>query len=428
MLLPRADRSCQPVGVPEATERMCTRVQRTKQAEKSGAVRRHTLLAGGIAALVVGLAACGSSGGTGSGHGTSSGPIVVGTSTSMTGAAAAVCSPLTAGEKAWFTYANSHGGVAGRQVKLTVLDDGGDPSRAVGNAKTLISDGAAAVVGGCGSAPAAALASYLNAHQVPYLFPYGSLSMTPAPKYVFALFPPYAPQEQALIPEVMKKYGKGSLYAIVVTIPDESSIASAIKQSTKSVTGSTPQVATMPIAPPDVSPYVLKYASTRAPYLVLVLNASDGARVVKELADRNELPQHILSFTGMASEAYFSNIPAAAQGLNELPSPVAPAGSSGAKQCEAAFVASKVPESVGALEGCAQAQAVIATLKASGSDLSPGHIVSTLESFSSKDVGGVLPPLTFTSTNHVGERSLFLCTVKNGKLQEQSLMAMPASS
>lgn len=45
------------------------------------------------------------------------------------------------GEEAAVAYLNSHGGIFGKPVKLTVLDDGGDPTKAVSLAEQMISSG-----------------------------------------------------------------------------------------------------------------------------------------------------------------------------------------------------------------------------------------------------------------------------------------------
>lgn len=51
------------------------------------------------------------------------------------------------GLAAYVRYADAHGGVGGRPVELTLLDDGGDPGRAAANATRLDSAGALALVG-----------------------------------------------------------------------------------------------------------------------------------------------------------------------------------------------------------------------------------------------------------------------------------------
>src|ERR671920_803785 len=94
------------------------------------------------AALVVG---CGrgneGGGGGGGGGGTTTGvtdsEIHLGTSFPLSGPASAYAT-ITKGEKAYFDWVNSKGGVNGRKIKYTVLDDGYEPPRAVTNARRLV--------------------------------------------------------------------------------------------------------------------------------------------------------------------------------------------------------------------------------------------------------------------------------------------------
>jgi branched-chain amino acid transport system substrate-binding protein len=65
---------------------------------------------------------------------------VIGVSAAMTGPAAATYAPVVDAMKAYLEHLNGRGGVHGKQVKLVVLDDSAQPSRAAANAKRLLSD------------------------------------------------------------------------------------------------------------------------------------------------------------------------------------------------------------------------------------------------------------------------------------------------
>ncbi|MDP9283704.1 MAG: ABC transporter substrate-binding protein, partial [Actinomycetota bacterium] len=69
--------------------------------------------------------------------GVSSTTITIGSSGPLTGEAAAAAGVLK-GADAYFKYANSRGGVHGRKIKFTYLDDAYDPSKTVQNVRQLI--------------------------------------------------------------------------------------------------------------------------------------------------------------------------------------------------------------------------------------------------------------------------------------------------
>jgi branched-chain amino acid transport system substrate-binding protein len=78
----------------------------------------------------------GSAGSTASGS--SSAPISIGASLSLTGDFSADGQAFQQGYQLWVKDVNAAGGILGRQVKLTVLDDKSDPNQVVTNYQTLI--------------------------------------------------------------------------------------------------------------------------------------------------------------------------------------------------------------------------------------------------------------------------------------------------
>jgi branched-chain amino acid transport system substrate-binding protein len=102
---------------------------------------RRTLV--GLAALtLLTVAACGGSssgGSTSSGSGGSKGgTIVIGYDGDLSGPFAISGQGAIKGIQAYFAAANKAGGIAGKQVKLITLDDGGDPNRALSNVQQLL--------------------------------------------------------------------------------------------------------------------------------------------------------------------------------------------------------------------------------------------------------------------------------------------------
>jgi branched-chain amino acid transport system substrate-binding protein len=88
------------------------------------------------AACALGLSACG--------HASAKvaqaprGPVTIGVSLSVSGGFADPGRAALRGYQLWADTVNSDGGILGRQVQLTVLDDGSDPGRAARNYRTLI--------------------------------------------------------------------------------------------------------------------------------------------------------------------------------------------------------------------------------------------------------------------------------------------------
>ncbi len=108
---------------------------------------KNAMAAGALALSVGVLAACSSSsssttsatGGTPTGStSASTSPIVIGASLSLHGDFAADGQAFERGYQLWAADVNAKGGILGRQVKLTILDDNSSPNQVVTNYQTLI--------------------------------------------------------------------------------------------------------------------------------------------------------------------------------------------------------------------------------------------------------------------------------------------------
>ena len=91
-----------------------------------------------LAACSGGSSNTGGSGSSTASPGSSTAPINIGASLSLTGDFSADGQAFEKGYKLWVQDVNTHGGLLGRQVKLTILNDNSDPNQVVTNYQTLI--------------------------------------------------------------------------------------------------------------------------------------------------------------------------------------------------------------------------------------------------------------------------------------------------
>jgi branched-chain amino acid transport system substrate-binding protein len=96
--------------------------------------------------------------------------ITIGGTVPLSGPAVAFGS-VARGSDAYFKYVNAHGGVHGRKIVYTYLDDGYDPARTVLLTQQLVEqDGVFALFDTVGTDNALAIRQYVNARRVPDLF------------------------------------------------------------------------------------------------------------------------------------------------------------------------------------------------------------------------------------------------------------------
>jgi branched-chain amino acid transport system substrate-binding protein len=102
--------------------------------------------------------------------GVSSSQIQLGSSVPLSGEAAGAGN-VARGEEAYFKYVNDNGGVFGRKIKFTYLDDGYDPGRAVNNTIRLVQqEQVFAMFSSLGTNNNLAVRKLLNDAKVPQLF------------------------------------------------------------------------------------------------------------------------------------------------------------------------------------------------------------------------------------------------------------------
>ena len=146
--------------------------------------RRRVGVVAAAAALALVAAACGSSGSSSSNGSGSSGTtntasapgitksqILIGSHQPLTGVAAPGYSEIAPAANAYSQYVNAHGGIFGRKVKYTYLDDAYDPSKTVSVVHQLVlQDNVYAIFNGLGTPTHLAVVKFLNSEKIPDLF------------------------------------------------------------------------------------------------------------------------------------------------------------------------------------------------------------------------------------------------------------------
>jgi branched-chain amino acid transport system substrate-binding protein len=133
--------------------------------------RKGRLLAvSAVLALVAATAATAALGARNADPGITKTSIHIGGTFPLTGVASAY-KTIPAAESAYFAYVNAHGGVNGRKIDFTVLDDAYNPAQTVPDVQQLVEqDKVFALMGDLGTAPGLATWGYANQQKVPQVF------------------------------------------------------------------------------------------------------------------------------------------------------------------------------------------------------------------------------------------------------------------
>ncbi|HEX3795009.1 MAG TPA: ABC transporter substrate-binding protein [Acidimicrobiales bacterium] len=129
------------------------------------------VLAAGAMGAVLGVTALTTSAGAASTPGVTSNSISIGATVPLTGPAAPGYDEIAPAMNAVFKWVNAHGGVFGRKINYTYVDDGYNPANtATLTRKLVLQDNIFADVGSLGTPTQAAVQSFLNSQKVPQLF------------------------------------------------------------------------------------------------------------------------------------------------------------------------------------------------------------------------------------------------------------------
>jgi branched-chain amino acid transport system substrate-binding protein len=151
-----------------------------------------------VAALAAGILAVSSAQGQ---QGVGASTVVIGQSAPLTGANAELGNDIRNGALAYFAKVNAAGGVHGRKLELTTLDDGNVVARAEANTRKLVEDTGVFALFGYASATLSRLALPIAAkHNVPFLGPFtGADPMRVFNKQVYNMRGSYAEELEKIV-------------------------------------------------------------------------------------------------------------------------------------------------------------------------------------------------------------------------------------
>jgi ABC-type branched-subunit amino acid transport system substrate-binding protein len=134
------------------------------------------------------------------------GPIKLGQSSALTGPLGELGQAMTQGAKAAFAAINAKGGVNGRAIELTTVDDGYDVRRAQGNVAQFMEDRSTFALFNCFGTPAVeAMMPQVIESGIPFFAPFtGALSARPRnARNVFNIRASYAEEAEQLVQQLI---------------------------------------------------------------------------------------------------------------------------------------------------------------------------------------------------------------------------------
>lgn len=339
--------------------------------------------------------------------------VAVGMSSPLTGFAGPGCKVATDAEQAWFDKVNKEGGIHGRKINLTILDDAYQAAQAVGNAKKLVEDKVFAYYGSCGTVQLPAVFPLMKAAGIPFLFPYASLDQYNKEPLFYSLITPYGEQVTALLRAKFKELGAGSVATILVDVPGSESELARVKAVVEQNGGTWSSAsARVPTSVSDWGPLVLKLQAEKPDYVVIMINMIQASQMVKVMQARGYFPaKHILAPNYVGSSSFAQAVGDWQSGKITVAMVTAGPDSPDAAECRSVITAAGIVVENSSLYGCGSAQVLTAAMNAAGKDMTRAKLLAVLEGWKGQRPSKMFPPLTFTSARHVGPDAVFSVTI-----------------
>jgi branched-chain amino acid transport system substrate-binding protein len=347
--------------------------------------------------------------------------ITLGASNSLTGPVANACKPVTDGTVAWFAKVNAEGGIKGRKVKLSLLDDAYDGTKAVANTRQFAREPVLAIISGCGTNSAVAIGPLANRESIPYIMPYAAHAdlVEPVKPWIFAGLPLYDKQLAALIGWIFKRSGPGKVAMVAVQVPGIESWIAAAKKATEAGGGTflEPQISQSGQA--DFTPAVLRLKSEAPDYVIMAVAAGDGARLVETARVQQFAPKRsYLGYSTVSNSIFLHPVAADIEGKIFVTSPTVPETSVEAQAVCGDVFAKYAPEvklNGFSLWGCMVGQVTTAVLSSIAGPLTRDAMKNAMDGLNGVALTPLMLPLAFTPKNHTAIRSLFILEVKDAQ-------------
>ncbi|MBE0594766.1 MAG: ABC transporter substrate-binding protein [Gemmatimonadales bacterium] len=350
-------------------------------------------------------------------NGVTADTIKVGTTNALTGPIA-VCGAVSAGANAYIEKINKAGGVNGRTIEYTVLDDAYSTQRAIGNVRRLLGqEKVFALFSGCGTATGAAVLSAIERDTVPYLFPFVGLdSLTqPTKSNVFSVLPLYGAQLATIIDYVVRNREIRTAAMSMITIAGHEAWTETVRAKLKEVGVELIDEQFVEVTAADKAPYVTQMKSKNPDLVVLVDSSPGAARYLIEMQRQGWKPKAITGISTLSDESFLRAAGEVGEGIVIAPAIVLPPTDPRSKECVDAMVASNrsIEPSAYTMFGCLGAKVFVDALERTGKNPTRAGLIAELEKMQNFE-SGISGTVSFSADKHQGLESVYPVGIKDG--------------
>jgi ABC-type branched-subunit amino acid transport system substrate-binding protein len=330
--------------------------------------------------------------------------ILIGQTSSFSGAIAGQVKEQTEGAKLYLEWVNANGGIHGRKIRLESLDDAFDAKRAAANARTLVQKGVFALFLTRGTPQNEAILPVLKESGTPLVAPSTGANVLHAPvnPLVFNVRARYQTEaEQAIaqlksqgltriaIVHVNDSFGKDCLVGFLAGMKraELESIGTFSYDRTKG----------------DTSDAAAKLIALKPQAVVTAGHSKPLSNLVRALRAAGLVGVPLITLSNLSSQSFLDDLGAVAHGVIVMQVFPNPARAETRIAMELKKLAAARPDVVIShmtMEGFAAAKVLVEGLKRAGRAPTRASFLAAMESLREYDLGGL--KLSYAPTSHTG--------------------------
>ncbi len=318
---------------------------------------------------------------------------------------------------------NERGGVNGRRLVAIGFPRASDaPAQETTNARRLMEESGVLLLFGHGGPASPDIAPIAMARHVPYMFPHTALVTLDGARYVFTSYPRYLGESQVMFRYLARTRG---FRRLAIAYADNAYGRFFLDRLNEYASRFGYLVAgAQPVAdrnPADLTAAVGALRRTAPDAVILALYPEQARRVMEARKSLGWTAAPIVSSGPLTDEQYLNVEGGAADGAlgfcyypdpNESDKP----GIVQYRQLMSRYYPEH-PLNRYSLYGYVFGRLIVEGLARAGRDVTRERFVDAMETIAGWDSGGILPPVSFSKTNHHAQRAGFLCELKEGRFR-----------
>src|SRR3954469_1982474 len=383
-------------------------------------------LAVAVAALSIGVAACGSDSGSddsGGGSAKSGGntatpregvtkdAIKYGMIYDQTGPQTVAQTPWAHGFLTQINKANDAGGVSGRKIEILDEDDKGEVPVGIAAYKKFVSQTPVLGISGLnGSSIQEAALKSIEKDNMPLVGPQSTVKggLVPLHKSIFYIVPPYSDQADVIVDYMAKRTGKTTPNVAIFRLTASSGIevGELITKRVQAAGGKIVSDQQMDVTATSADAQAQKIVSAKPDWILVHSAPTQAAALMKSLQKLNAKIPLISTFAAGGPTAYGA-VPKEFGDEYQYTAPTTPSdidvpGTAALVADATKYGYADEAGNSSFVIGYISGMTVVEALKKAGADLNRESFIKALEGIKDLDTGGISEPVTYSATDHAG--------------------------